>query len=233
MLNVDCTTGQRSQKVDLGVVEQIVAFALEAWVRLLLNLELDVTWLHTRHLVSLSAEVNLGAILNTLVNVNVEDLSLDDGLLAVALLASVLIADGLSLSVAVGADSLETLDHGTHLAHHGLHTGTVAALTGLYGTLLASSAITLRADDRLLQSELRDLAAVDVFQGDLVYVVDGSRLLWSLISHAASKHAAEATASAAEELGEEVLGSHATTAHSSLLETLLSILIVELTLLRV
>ena len=238
VLNVDGTAGERSKKVDLGVVVEVVTLALEARVRLLLDLELHVTGLNARHLVTLASEVDLGAALHTLVDVNVEHLALDDGLLAGALLALVLLADLLTLTVAVGADGLESLDHGTHLAHHGLHTLALAALASLHSTLLTTAAITLGADDALLQGKLGNLAAVDVLERDLVNVVDGASLLGAGVAtaeHAA--HAAESSAStaAAEELCEQVLGSHASAAaHSTtLLETLLTILVVDLALLGV
>lgn len=164
MLNVNGTTRKGSQKVDLSVVEQIVTLALESCMWLLLNLELDVTGLYAWHLITLPTEVNLGAALHTTVDVNVEDLALDDGLLAIALLALVLLADLFTLAVAVWTDSLETLNHGTHLAHHCLHTLAVAARTCLDSALLTTSSIALGADDRLLQSELRDLSAVNVLE---------------------------------------------------------------------
>ena len=238
VLNVDGTAGERSKKVDLGVVVEVVTLALEASVRLLLNLELHITGLDARHLVTLASEVDLGAALHTLVDVNVEHLALDDGLLAGALLALVLLADLLTLTVAVRADSLESLDHGTHLAHHGLHTLALAALASLHSTLLTTAAITLGADDALLQGKLGNLAAVDVLERNLVYVVDGASLLGTLFTAAAehATHATEAatTTAAAEELCEQVLGTHSAAAHSAaLLETLLTILVVDLALLGV
>ena len=147
VLNVDGTAGERSKKVDLGVVVEVVTLALEARVRLLLNLELHITGLDARHLVTLTTELNLVAIANTLVDVDVEDLALNNGLLSVTLLAAVLVTDDLSLAVTVGADGLEALDHRAHLAHHGLHTATVAAGALLNSTLLATTAITARTDD--------------------------------------------------------------------------------------
>jgi len=230
VLNVDGTTSKSGQKIDLGLVEEVVALALEASVRLLLNLELNVTGLNARHLVTLTAEVDLGTALDTLVDVDVQNLALNSRLLSVALLAAVLLANNLTLSVAVGADSLEALDHGTHLAHHHLHTLTVAACACLDGALLTTATIALGAQDGLLQGELRDLALVHVLERDLVDVVNGAGLLGARITttaHAAAEHSAEATTAAAEELREEILGVHAT-AHAALLDSFFTILIVEL-----
>lgn len=232
MLNVNSATGKRGEQINLGLVEQVVALALEAGVGLLLDLEDHITGKDTRHLVTLTAELNLVAITDTLVDVNVEHLALNNGLLSAAALAAVLVANDLALTVTVGADSLETLDHGTHLAHHGLHTGTVATSALLDGTLLATAAITACTDDGLLQSQLRDLALVDVLQVDLVNVVDCAGLLWASVTHATAEHAAEGTTTATEELREQILGVH-TTATTSVLQTLLTILVVDLTLLSV
>jgi hypothetical protein len=114
---------------------------------LLLDFENDVAGLNTRCLVTLASELDLGATADTLVNVDVEDLAVNGGLLSVALLAAVLLLDALTLSVTVGADSLEALDHGAHLAHHGLHTVAITASASLDSTLLSTETIALRADD--------------------------------------------------------------------------------------
>jgi hypothetical protein len=231
VLNVDGTTGKRGQQVDLGLVEQVVTLALETGVRLLLDLEDNITGHNTGHLVTLAAELDLVAVAHTLVDVNVQHLALHDGLLTVALLATVLVADDLALTVTVGADGLEALDHGTHLAHHGLHTATVAACALLDGALLTSAAITAGTDNGLLERQFRHLAAVNVLQVDLVHMVDGTGLLRASIAHATTEHAAEAAAAAAEELREEVLGVHATSTAGAALQTLLTILVVDATLL--
>ena len=234
VLDVDLATGKGGQEVDFAVVEQIVALALETSVRLLLNLEDDIARLNTRELVALATELDLVAALDATVDVDVEDLALDDGLLSVALLAPVLVADDLTLSLAIRADCLETLDHRTHLPHHVLHTATIAASALLDGTLLAADTVALGTEDRLLESELGDLSAVDILERDLVGVRDGARLLGALLAHATTKHASEwATTTAAEELSEEILSSHAAAAHTALLKTLLAILVVELSFLRV
>lgn len=68
---------------------------------------------------------------------------------------------------------------------------------------------------------------------------DWASFLWSVISHpesssaAAAKHAAEAAASTAEELGEEIFSRHAAGTSSALFQSGLTILVVDLTFLRV
>lgn len=230
---MDGTAGKGGKQVDLSLVEQVIALALEAGVGLLLNLENDITGHDTRHLVTLAAEFNLVAVPHTFVDVNVKHLALNDGFLAVTLLAAILITDDLALAVAVGADGLEALDHGTHLAHHRLHTATVAARALLDSTFLSAAAITATADDGLLERQLGYLALVDVLEVHLVHVVDCTGLLRALITHAAAEHSTEgAAAAAAEELREQILGVHAT-ATASVLQAFLAELIIDLTLLRV
>ena len=228
---MDSTTAKCGEQIDLGLEEKVVVLALESGVGLLLDLEHHVTGHDTRHLVTLAAELDLVAIAHTLVDVDVQHLALHHGLLTVAALAAVLVADDLALPVAVGADGLEALDHGTHLAHHGLHTAATTASALLDGTFLASTTITATADDRLLERQFRHLAAVDILQVHLVHMVDGAGLLGAGIAHATTEHATERTA-AAEELREEVLGVHATTGTTTL-ETLLTELVVDPTLLGV
>ena len=77
MLNIDGATSKSSQKINLGLVEKVVTLALEARVRLLLNLELNITRFVARHLVTFAAEVDLGTALDTLVDVNVQHLALN------------------------------------------------------------------------------------------------------------------------------------------------------------
>lgn len=235
VLNEDGATSESSYELDIAVVKKVIVLASEASMGLLLDLEDDITSLNAGCLITLAAELDLGAAADTLVDVDMEDLAVDNGLLAVALLAAVLLLNDLTVSVAVGADSLEALDHGTHLAHHSLHTVAVAAGASLHGALFTTEAVALGADDGPLQRQLRDLAPVHILKRDLVSVVNGSGLGRASLVHAtATEHATEATteATSAEELGEEVLGGHAAAAGAAL-ETSLAILIINLSLLRI
>jgi hypothetical protein len=209
---------------------------LETGVRLLLDLELHISRKNTRHLITFASEIDLVTTLDATVDMNMQDLALDNGLLAHTLLAPVLISDGLALALAIGADSLEALNHGAHLSHHGLHASTLTAGTGSNSTLLSTSAIARRADDGFLKSQLGDLTSVDVFKGDFVNVVDGSCFLGTGVSHAATKHTTEPAteATAAEELSEKVLSGHTTTGtHTALFEAFFAELIIKLSLLGV
>ena len=78
---------------------------------------------------------------------DVEDLPLDDCLLALALLAPIALTDDLALTLAIRAYSLEALNHGAHLAHHHLHTTAVTARALLHSTFLPANAAALGADD--------------------------------------------------------------------------------------
>lgn len=234
MLNIDGTSCQSSNQLNLTTVEEIVILSCETCVRLLLNLKNNITSLNTRSLVTFASELDLGAALDAPVDVDVENLSVDGGLLAVALLAAILILDNLAFTIAVGADSLEALDHGAHLAHHSLHTSTIAARALANGTILSSKTVALGADDGSLQRKLGDLATVDVLEGNLVGVVDGASLGRSALALHATKHATHSTkAAAAKELSKEIFGSHAATAARTALETGFTILIVDLTLLGI
>ena len=233
VLNVDSTAGKSGKQVNLSLVEEVVVLALEAGVGLLLNLKHDITRHDTGHLVTLTAELNLVAIAHTLVNVDVEHLALNDGLLAITLLAAVLVTNGLSFTVAVRANCLEALDHGAHLAHHSLHTATVTASALLDSTLLTATAITASTDNGLLEGQLGHLTLVDIFEVNLVHVVDRPGFLWAGVTHATSEHSAEgAAAAAAEELREQIFGVHATTA-AAMLQAFLTKLVIQLTLLGV
>lgn len=226
MFDVDSTTSKSSEKVDFGLVEKVVFLALEARVGLLLNLENDIARQSIRHLITLAAELNFVAIAHTLVNVDVEHLAFHNSLFRITLLATVLVSDRLTLTIAVRAYSLETLNHGTHLAHHGLHTATVAARTLLDSTFLATTTITPTADDGLLECQLRDFALVNVFEVHLVHVVDGTGLLGASFTHTTSEHSTKA---AAEELRENILRVYTTT----VLHALFAMHVIEVALLGI
>jgi hypothetical protein len=233
MLNIDGTSSQSSNQFDFTSVEKVVILSGEAWVGLLLNLENDITSLNARSLVTFASELDLGAALNAPVDVDVENLSVNSGLLAVALLAAVLILDNFAFTIAVGADSLEALNHRAHLAHHSLHASTIAAGTLADGTVLTSKAVALGADDGSLQRKLGDLATVDILERNLVGVVDGASLGRPAVLHA-SKHATHsAKATTAEELSKQIFSGHAASATSATLEASFTILIVDLALLGV
>lgn len=232
MLDVKSTSCKSCDQLDLSLVEEIVLFTGKARVGLLLNLENDVACLDTRCLVALAAELDLGAASHALVDVDVEDLPVDNCLLSGTVLATILVVDDLALSVTVGAHCLESLDHGAHLAHHGLHAVAVAAIAALNCAFLSTATLALGAYDRALESKLGNLATVDVLEGDLVSVMDGAGLGRATVgSAAAAKHAAETTATT-EELGEQVLSSHAAAA-STAFKAGLAILIVNGALLRI
>lgn len=165
---------------------------------------------------------------------HVQDLALNDGLLAHALLASVFVTNDLSLALTVGAHRLEPLDHWPHLAHHGFHATAVTAGALLNRTLLATETAAFGADDGLLESELGDFALVDILEADLVDVCNRTGLLGAGVAgHSPTEHASEATSAATEELGEKVFCGHATCAAGTLLKTLLAILVVDLSFLRI
>lgn len=232
MLDVDSTTSQGREEINLGAVEEVVIFTLESRVLLLFDFENHVTGENAGHLITLAAEFDLVTVLHTSVDMDMKDLPLNNRLLTATALATVAVADHLSFTIAVGTHGLEALDHGAHLAHHRLHTRTVTARALADSTFLSTSSLTSRANDRLLQSQFRDLATIDILKADFVDVVNGSRFLGTLITHAASKHAAEGTA-AAEELREEVLGAHAASSGTTMFQTLFTILVVNLALLRI
>ena len=150
MLDVYLTASQSGQKVNLGLVEEVVVFPLKTRMRFLLYLELHIAGLETRCLVSLASEIDLMTVLHPLVDRYEQYLAFDSCLFTAAFLATILLSYHLTLTLAVWANSLETLDHGTHLSHHSLHTGTVTARAGLDSSLFASTPITCRTYNGLL-----------------------------------------------------------------------------------
>jgi hypothetical protein len=235
VLNVEIPTSQSGDQVDLSMVQEIIVPTGEAGMGLLLDLEDNIASKDTRGLVTLAAELNLGAALDATIDMDVKDLAIDNGLLAEALLAAILVLNNLTLAIAVRADCLEALDHRTHLTHHGLHAMAVAARAFPNSAFLAAATLAFGTDDGPLQSQLGHLSAVDVLEGNLVNVVDGLGLRGSAGLVHAAKHATEtaAEAGAAEELGEEILSRHTAAAASPTFQAGFAILIVYLALLGV
>lgn len=151
MFDEDGSSGKRRDEVDICMVEEVVVLALKSCMGLLLDLKYNVTRLNSRSLIALASEVNLVTCAHTPINVDVEHLPLNNGLLATASLASILFSDDFSFSIAVGADGLETLDHRTHLAHHCLHAVAITASALLDGTFFSATSVTFWTNDRLLQ----------------------------------------------------------------------------------
>lgn len=227
MLDKDLTTPKRGEQVDLDVDKEIVLFALEAGMRLLVDDNDNVAWNGVGCLVGLFLECDLRAIIHTFVDADFEDLALMVDLLAVALLAAILGVDDLTLTLTFGTGLLHLLNHGTELTKDDLDTLTIASATCLDGTLLSSMAIALLAENLLLKSKLGELADVELLERDLDTVDEIlalARAAWSSASTAE-----EAATSATEELGEEILGVHAA-AHSSTFETLLAETVIEIAL---
>lgn len=214
MLDINGTSSQGRDELNLRLIEQVVIASGESGVRLLFDLEDDITRNDTRGLITFAAELDLGTRFDTTIHMDVKNLAINNSLLAHALLAAVLILEYLSFSVAIRADGLESLDHGAHLAHHRLHAVTVTACASPNRAFLAAATLAFRADDRALQRELGDLPPIDVLKRHVVSVEDCLGLLGATLMVHAAEHAAEATTEAAttEELGKEVLSGHAATA---------------------
>ena len=149
MLNREFSTGQRSQKVDLGLAEQVVALALEPRVLLFLDDKDDISRLDARRLIALARELDLLAALHSLVDVHLEHFTFLLGFFAVALLASVLRVDDLTRSITVATRLLDLLHHRAELSKRDSNTLTVTRRTLLDGTLLSAESITALAQDRL------------------------------------------------------------------------------------
>lgn len=100
-------------------------------MRLLLQHNDHIPGNDTGGLVSLAGKGDPLPVLHALVNVHLKDLALALGLLAFALLAAILLLDGLALTVAILADLLNLLHHaGTNLPQTN---GDTLAITGVAG----------------------------------------------------------------------------------------------------
>jgi hypothetical protein len=72
---------------------------------------------------------------------------------------------------------------------------TITSSALLDSTLLSTSAVAFRANNRLLKSEFGNLAPVNVFKGDFMNVVDGAGLRRTTLLHTSTKHPSKTTTS--------------------------------------
>ena len=192
MTNRELATGERSQKIDLNLRLEVVAFPFEPFVRLLLNYDDYVSCLHTRRLIALSMEHDGLAALHALVYVDFEHLLLRNNLLAVTRLTPVPWVVNLARPATFVARLLDLLDHRAHLAHHDTDTATVTRVALLDRTLFPAPTVALDAEDVPRERELRHLALVQVFEGhgDAVYEI--LRLARSGLASTSAEEAATA-----------------------------------------
>src|SRR5579859_1095076 len=131
MFHGNLATCQSGKKIDLRVIEEIISLSLEAIMFFRFNDENDVAGNRVRSLICFASEGNSLTLLHTLVDMNIQHFTFVRDFLAVTFLALVLCGDNFSLSVTVRTQSLESLNHGTHLSHHNLLSGTVTSLARL------------------------------------------------------------------------------------------------------
>lgn len=221
---------QGSEEVNVDLGEEVVSLALEALVVLLLDDYDDVSGDNTGSLVALACKLDLLARLHSLVDVDLEDLALLLGLLAVTLLAAVLGVHDLASSLTLVTGLLDLLHHRTELTVHDLVALATTRVTGLDGALLATDSVTAAAENRLGESKLLDLALVQVLErdGDTVNkILSTTRSSW-----ATATTTKEATTTSAKQLREEVLWVHSAHAAATL-ESLLSCAVVDFALVLV
>jgi hypothetical protein len=182
MLDVELSSSQSRQQVDLGLDDQVVPVPLEPRVFLLLDNKDNITRLDTRSLITLAGELDLVSALHTLVDVNLEDLALLRRLLGVTRPTLVLGVHNLSGSVTFTTGLLDLLDHRSELTQVNLDTLSLTPATLLDGTLLSTESVAGLADGRFGEGELLDLSLVKIFEADpdpVNQVLAPSRSLWS------------------------------------------------------
>ena len=182
VLNVELSSGQRGQQVDLCLDDEIVPVPLEPGVLLLFDDKDHITGLDTGSLIALPWELDLVSALHTLVDVYLEDLALLCRLLGVTRPALVLGVHNLSGSVTFTTGLLNLLDHRSELTQVNLDSLSLTSATLLDGTLLSTESVAGLADGRFGEGELLNLSLVEIFEADsdpVNQVFAPSRSLWS------------------------------------------------------
>lgn len=115
VLDSKLSTSQCRQQINLGLAVQVVSLSLESRVLLLLDRDDDISRNDSRSLITLSVEPDLLSTLHSLVDMNLQNLSLAVGLLSLTGLASVLGIHHLSSTLTFVTWLLDLLNHGTEL----------------------------------------------------------------------------------------------------------------------
>jgi hypothetical protein len=160
---VELSSSQSSQKIDLSLANQIISIPLESGVLLLFDDKNDITGLDTGSLITLAREFDLVTTLHTLVDVNLQDLSLLHRLLSVTVLALVFGVNDLSGSFTITTRLLNLLNHRSKLTQVNLDSLSSTSSTLLDGSLLSTKTIAALTDDGFRKGELLDFTLVEVF----------------------------------------------------------------------
>jgi len=227
MADAELVAAEGLLQTQLVLHVKVVAVALEESVLFLLEDDDDVARDDIGCLISLAAENDLLAVTHASVDVHLENLFLLSDLRSVALDASIFLTNDLSLAAAIRARLLKLLNHTRgDLSERHFDTLSSAALALLdsVGTL-RSLAVAVSAKHVLVLSQFAGLSLVELLEGDLVRVCE--ILAFPLLGSSSSASTTSKEA-ATKELRENILSRKSTT--TSFLQSLLSILVVDLTL---
>src|SRR5215471_18767277 len=110
----------------------------------------DIARLRIRGLICLSCKSNALTLLHSLVNMNTQYLAFIYDLFPVTFLAFILWRDNFSFSIAIRTQSLESLNHRSHLTHNNLLACTITTFTSLNRSFLAAFSSTFRTKNSFL-----------------------------------------------------------------------------------
>ena len=193
-------------------------------MRLLLCNDNDVTGLHARELIGFAVEGVLVVVGRAFVDNSLKHLLLLNNLLAIASLALVLLVDNLTLTATLIARALRLAVHaGSEHGHFHNHAATLAAVALLDSAIFATNAVASAANALSVHCNFGGLARVDLFKGELNLMHHGLALFGASLLLSSATHA--------EKTAKQVV--HATCVGTTFLKAILSILIVEVTLLLV
>ena len=222
MVNAEINSGQRVDQSNLSLYQEVGSFPLKLFVWLLINDDDDVAGLGAWEFVRFAVEGVLISVGCAFVDVNFNDLLLLRDLLSIAGLALEGVIDNFTLAMAVVTWSLRLSVHAwSELLHLHDHTPSFALWALLNCAFLASLTATRLADALSVDGDFGLLAVEEFFECTLHLVFDRLHLLGTGVMTTSS--------STAEHLTEDVTS----TCGPSLLDSLLSVLIVEVSLLLV
>lgn len=183
-----------------------------------------ITWLNSWVLIGLAMECVLVVVWSALIDLGFEHFLLFYYFLAIASLALVLLINDFTLALTVFARSLALSVHSRSEHLHASHnTSSLAASTLLDSTLFSTSTVASAADALTVYCNFGSFSAVNLFKCQLDWVHDRLSLLGARLLGSSASHAKKST--------KQVF--HATSMGTTFFEAILTVLVVQITLLFV
>lgn len=186
----EINTSQSFKKGNLFFIKKISSLSFENLMRLFLDLENNIARLHIWVFISFTVEKIAFSIWSTTIYNSLDDFSVLNSFLSIALFAPVLLIDSFSFATTIitRPTSLRVHARPNH-SHSRLHSTPSAPFARLHSALFAALSIAFQANPLPAHSHLLSLALIQILESTLDRVHHRLALLRSALPAAAAAHA--------------------------------------------